>query len=165
MPGFFLAYVLRHMLLLHPLVLQIRLLRVVLLFLWLTLGIPAVRAFHITPCVVPHATTNMPRCCHPIADEFKPSYASVLVYGPDAPAKLAKFRDKEGLSITLLSDADRAVMNAYGAFGEKKLYGKTVTGVIRSTIVVGPTALVEVAQYNVKATGHVAKLLRDLQLT
>lgn len=88
MPGFFLAYVLRHMLLLHPLVLQIRLLRVVLLFLWLTLGIPAVRAFHITPCVVPHATTNMPRCCHPIADEFKPSYASVLVYGPDAPAKL-----------------------------------------------------------------------------
>ena len=89
MPVFFLAYVLRHMLLLHPLVLQIRLLRVVLLFLWFTLGIPAVRAFHITPCVVVHATTtNMPRCCHPIADEFKPSYASVLVYGPDAPAKL-----------------------------------------------------------------------------
>jgi hypothetical protein len=91
MPGFFLAYVLRHMLLLHPLVLQIRLLRVVLLFLWLTLGIPAVRAFHIitpAPCVILHVTTNMPRCCHPIADEFKPSYASVLVYGPDAPAKL-----------------------------------------------------------------------------
>jgi len=87
MPVFFPVYVIRHMLLLHPRV--IRLLRVVLLFLGFIFGIPAVRAFHITPRVVLHATTtNMPRCCHPIADEFKPSYASVLVYGPDAPAKL-----------------------------------------------------------------------------
>ena len=56
-------------------------------------------------------------------------------------------------------------MEAYGAWGQKQLYGKTVTGVIRSTIVVGPTGLVEVAQYNVRATGHVAKLIRDLSLS
>ncbi|WP_406831536.1 thioredoxin-dependent thiol peroxidase [Pedococcus sp. KACC 23699] len=88
----------------------------------------------------------------------------VLGISPDAPAKLAKFRDKEGLSITLLSDADRAVMNAYGAFGEKKLYGKTVEGVIRSTVVVDEEGNVSHAFYNVKATGHVAKLRRDLGL-
>ncbi len=88
----------------------------------------------------------------------------VLGISPDAPAKLAKFRDKEGLSITLLSDADRAVMNAYGAFGEKKLYGKTVEGVIRSTVVVDEEGKVSHAFYNVKATGHVAKLRRDLGL-
>ncbi|OLP72227.1 peroxiredoxin, partial [Salmonella enterica subsp. enterica serovar Javiana] len=57
----------------------------------------------------------------------------VLGVSPDTPAKLAKFREKDGLTITLLSDADRAVMTAWGAFGEKKLYGKTVEGVIRST--------------------------------
>ncbi|MGN6577155.1 MAG: thioredoxin-dependent thiol peroxidase, partial [Nocardioides sp.] len=59
----------------------------------------------------------------------------VLGISPDKPEKLAKFREKDGLSITLLSDADKAVMQQYGAFGEKKLYGKTVEGVIRSTVV------------------------------
>ena len=88
----------------------------------------------------------------------------VLGISPDAPAKLAKFRDRDALSITLLSDPDRAVMKAYGAFGEKKLYGKVVNGVIRSTFVVDEAGLVELAQYNVKATGHVAKLRRDLGL-
>ena len=68
------------------------------------------------------------------------------------------------LTITLLSDADKSVMNAYGAFGEKKLYGKTVEGVIRSTFVVDEDGKLELAQYNVKATGHVAKLRRDLGL-
>jgi thioredoxin-dependent peroxiredoxin len=88
----------------------------------------------------------------------------VLGISPDAPAKLAKFREKDGLTIRLLSDADRSVMAAYGAFGEKKLYGKVVNGVIRSTFVVDEDGTIELAQYNVKATGHVAKLRRDLAL-
>jgi peroxiredoxin Q/BCP len=88
----------------------------------------------------------------------------VLGISPDSPAKLAKFRERDGLTITLLSDADRAAMTAYDAFGEKKLYGKTVQGVIRSTFVVDPEGRIEQAQYNVKATGHVAKLRRDLAL-
>jgi peroxiredoxin Q/BCP len=89
----------------------------------------------------------------------------VLGISPDAPAKLAKFREKDGLTITLLSDADREVMQAYGAYGEKKLYGKTVEGVIRSTFVVDEDGTIALAQYNVKATGHVAKLRRDLGLS
>ena len=88
----------------------------------------------------------------------------VLGVSPDKPEKLAKFREKEHLTITLLSDADKSVMTAWGAFGEKKLYGKVVTGVIRSTVVVGEDGTVELAQYNVKATCHVAKLRRDLGL-
>jgi thioredoxin-dependent peroxiredoxin len=88
----------------------------------------------------------------------------VLGISPDTPAKLAKFREKDGLTIRLLSDADRSVMAAYGAFGEKKLYGKLVNGVIRSTFVVDEDGTIELAQYNVKATGHVAKLRRDLAL-
>jgi peroxiredoxin Q/BCP len=88
----------------------------------------------------------------------------VLGISPDAPAKLAKFRDKDALSITLLSDADKSVMTSYAAFGEKKLYGKVVEGVIRSTFVIDEKGNVELAQYNVKATGHVAKLRRDLGL-
>jgi peroxiredoxin Q/BCP len=86
----------------------------------------------------------------------------VLGISKDSPAKLAKFREKDGLTITLLSDEDKSVMNAYGAFGEKKLYGKTVEGVLRSTFVVDEQGNIELAQYNVKATGHVAKLRRDL---
>jgi peroxiredoxin Q/BCP len=88
----------------------------------------------------------------------------VLGISPDKPEKLAKFRDKDGLTITLLSDADRTVMDSYGAFGEKKLYGKTVEGVLRSTVVVDEDGKVSHAWYNVKATGHVAKLRRDLGL-
>ena len=84
----------------------------------------------------------------------------MLGISPDKPEKLAKFRERDHLAITLLSDQDKAVMNAYGAFGEKKMYGKTVQGVIRSTFVVDEEGKVEVAQYNVKATGHVAKLRR-----
>nr|WP_243732144.1 thioredoxin-dependent thiol peroxidase [Nocardioides ochotonae] len=88
----------------------------------------------------------------------------VIGISPDKPEKLAKFREKDGLSITLLSDPDKQVMKDYGAFGEKKLYGKVVEGVIRSTIVVDEDGKVFLAQYNVKATGHVAKLKRDLAL-
>ncbi len=88
----------------------------------------------------------------------------VLGISPDKPEKLARFREKDGLTITLLSDPDRETLLAYGAFGEKKLYGKTVQGVIRSTFVVDEEGRIELAQYNVKASGHVAKLRRDLGL-
>ena len=92
--------------------------------------------------------------------------AGVAVVGisPDKPAKLREFREKHGLPFPLLGDPERKVLEAYGAWGEKQLYGKTVTGVIRSTIVISDRGEVEHAFYNVKATGHVAKLLRDLKL-
>jgi len=86
----------------------------------------------------------------------------VLGISPDKPEKLAKFRERDGLTITLLSDPDKKVMQEYAAFGKKMMYGKEVTGVIRSTLVVDEDGRVELAQYNVKATGHVAKLRRDL---
>ena len=88
----------------------------------------------------------------------------VLGISPDKPAKLAKFRERDGLTITLLSDPDKLVMKEYAAFGEKKLYGKTVVGVKRSTFVIDADGKIERAMYNVKATGHVAKLRRDLGL-
>jgi peroxiredoxin Q/BCP len=87
---------------------------------------------------------------------------TVLGISPDQPAKLAKFRDKEGLTFPLLSDPDHAVLEAYGAFGEKKLYGKTVVGVIRSTFVVDADGKIDTAMYGVKATGHVARLRTQL---
>ena len=97
-------------------------------------------------------------------DALQAAGYTVLGVSPDKPEKLAKFRERDHLTITLLSDPDKSVMRSYGAFGEKKLYGKVVEGVIRSTIVVGTEGDVELAQYNVKATGHVAKLRRDLGL-
>jgi len=89
---------------------------------------------------------------------------AVVGISPDAPAKLQRFAAAEGLAFPLLSDADHAVAEAYGAWGEKKNYGKTYEGLIRSTVVVGQDGTVELAQYNVRATGHVAKLRRDLGL-
>ncbi len=86
----------------------------------------------------------------------------VIGVSPDQPEKLAKFRDKEDLKVTLVADPDKKVLEAYGAFGEKKLYGKTVVGVIRSTVIVDEQGKVERALYNVKATGHVAKIIKDL---
>jgi len=97
-------------------------------------------------------------------DSLRAAGYEVLGISPDAPAKLARFREHDHLGITLLSDADRAVMTSYGAFGEKTMYGKTVQGVIRSTFVVDEEGRIELAQYNVRATGHVAKLRRDLGL-
>jgi len=88
----------------------------------------------------------------------------VIGVSPDKPEKLGKFREKEHLKVTLLADPEKDVLKAYGAFGEKSLYGKTVVGVIRSTVVVDEQGKVERALYNVKATGHVAKLLRDLEV-
>ena len=97
-------------------------------------------------------------------DSLKAAGYEVLGISPDKPAKLAKFRERDSLTITLLSDPDKEALTAYGAFGEKKLYGKVVEGVIRSTFVVDESGTIELAQYNVKATGHVAKLRRDLGL-
>ena len=88
----------------------------------------------------------------------------VLGISPDKPEKLAKFRERDSLSLALLSDPSKETLAAYGAFGEKKMYGKTVQGVIRSTFVIDEEGTVEIAQYNVKATGHVAKLRQDLGL-
>ncbi|MGA4880544.1 thioredoxin-dependent thiol peroxidase [Streptomyces lydicamycinicus] len=88
----------------------------------------------------------------------------VIGISPDKPEKLAKFREKEELKVTLLGDPDKTVLESYGAFGEKKLYGKTVTGVIRSTVILDEDGKVERALYNVKATGHVAKIIKDLGL-
>lgn len=88
----------------------------------------------------------------------------VVGISPDEPAKLAAFRDAEGITFPLLSDPDKTVLTAWGAFGEKTMYGRTVTGVIRSTFVVDADGTLSAASYNVKATGHVAKLVRDLKL-
>ncbi len=97
-------------------------------------------------------------------DSFASEGFTLLGISPDSPEKLAKFREKEGLTFPLLSDPDKSVLEKYGAYGEKKLYGKTVVGVIRSTFVIDATGKIELAQYAVKATGHVAKLRRDLGL-
>lgn len=88
----------------------------------------------------------------------------IIGVSPDPVEKLMRFRDKENLTITLVSDEDKGVLTAYGAYGPKKLYGKQVVGVIRSTFVIDAEGKVEKASYNVKATGHVAKLRRDLGL-
>ena len=100
------------------------------------------------------------------AAEFAAAGYDVLGISPDDPAKLQKFRAKESLTVTLLADPGRSVLEAYGAWGTKMLYGKEITGVIRSTFVVDVDAAgdgtIAVAQYNVKATGHVAKLRREL---
>ena len=107
--------------------------------------------------------------CTKEACDFRDSLAQlddagfdVLGISPDKPEKLAKFRTAEGLTFPLLSDPDRTVLKAWGAYGEKQNYGKTIMGVIRSTFVVTPEGTIGKALYNVKATGHVARLLKDL---
>jgi peroxiredoxin Q/BCP len=97
-------------------------------------------------------------------DELEGAGYAVVGISPDQPSKLAKFRQRDALTFPLLSDPDHRVLTAYGAWGEKMLYGKKVTGVIRSTVVVDERGIVTNAWYNVKATGHVAKLIRDLHL-
>ena len=109
--------------------------------------------------------------CTTQACDFRDSLSSLQAAGyevvglsPDKPEKLARFRDAEGLTFPLLSDPDKSVLTAYGAYGEKSLYGKTVVGVIRSTFVLDEQGTVTTASYGVKAKGHVAKLRRDLGL-
>lgn len=124
------------------------------------------RGQHVVVYFYPAAGT--PGCTKQACD-FRDSLASLQAHGyrvvgvsPDAVPALARFAEAEDLTFPLASDPDKAVLEAWGAWGEKSLYGKTVTGVIRSTVVVDPEGTVELAQYNVKATGHVAKLRRDL---
>lgn len=124
------------------------------------------RGQHVVVYFYPAAGT--PGCTKQACD-FRDSLASLQAHGyrvvgvsPDAVPALARFAEAEELTFPLASDPDKAVLAAWGAWGEKSLYGKTVTGVIRSTVVVDPEGTVELAQYNVKATGHVAKLRRDL---
>jgi peroxiredoxin Q/BCP len=109
--------------------------------------------------------------CTKQACDFRDSLASLESAGyqlvgisPDPVAKLDKFAARDNLTYPLLSDEDHAVASAYAAWGEKKNYGRTYEGLIRSTIVVDQDGKVAVAQYNVRATGHVAKLRRDLKL-
>ena len=124
------------------------------------------RGRHVVVYFYPAAMT--PGCTKQACD-FRDSLAAlqaagyaVLGISPDQPAKLARFAERDGLAFPLLSDPDREVLAAWGAWGEKSLYGKTVTGVIRSTVVVAPDGTVELARYNVKATGHVASLRKAL---
>jgi peroxiredoxin Q/BCP len=86
----------------------------------------------------------------------------VVGISPDPPAKLAKFVEAEGLTFPLLSDEDRSVLQAWGAYGEKLNYGRRITGVLRSTFVVDPDGKIAKAAYKVRATGHVAKLRKDM---
>jgi peroxiredoxin Q/BCP len=95
---------------------------------------------------------------------FTSSDIQVIGISPDSVNKLATFTERDQLNFPVCSDPDKTVLTEYGAYGEKKLYGKVVTGVIRSTFVISPTGRIEHAMYNVKATGHVAKLIRDLDL-
>jgi peroxiredoxin Q/BCP len=88
----------------------------------------------------------------------------VIGISPDPVAKLALFAEMENLTYPLASDVDRTVLRAYGAWGEKKLYGKVLESVLRSTVVIDEEGRVAVAQYNVKATGHVGRLRRVLHV-
>lgn len=103
--------------------------------------------------------------CTTQACDFRDSLDALVAHGtavlgisPDPPATLAQFVERDAITFPLLSDPDHSVLEAWGAWGEKSLYGKTVVGVIRSTVVVDPDGVVELARYNVKATGHVASL-------
>ncbi|WP_028264684.1 thioredoxin-dependent thiol peroxidase [Arthrobacter sp. MA-N2] len=117
-----------------------------------------------------YPAASTPACAQQACD-FRDSLAvlqaagyEVLGVSPDPVKDLEKFAAEESLTFPLLSDEGHHVADAYAAWGEKKNYGRTYQGLIRSTIVVDPDGKVAVAQYNVRATGHVGKLLRDLKL-
>jgi peroxiredoxin Q/BCP len=129
----------------------------------------ALKDFHGRKVVVYFYPAAKTPGCTKQACDFRDSLDSLAAAGyavvgisPDKPEKLAKFRERDSVTFPLLSDPSRETLQAYGAFGEKTMYGKKVTGVIRSTFVVDEKGKVEVAQYNVRATGHVAKLRKDL---
>lgn len=107
--------------------------------------------------------------CTTQACDFRDSLASlqgagyqVLGVSPDPVSALTKFTESQDLTFPLLSDEDHVVAEAYGAWGEKKNYGKVSEGLIRSTVVLDQDGKVQLAQYNVKATGHVARLREKL---
>ena len=133
-----------------------------------TLTLSDLRGQHVIVYFYPAAMT--PGCTTQACD-FRDSLAALAVKGyavvgvsPDPVGKLAAFVERDHLTFPLVSDVDKQVLMAWGAFGDKVLYGKTVTGVIRSTVVVDPDGKVEIAQYNIKATGHVTRLRRELQI-
>jgi thioredoxin-dependent peroxiredoxin len=117
-----------------------------------------------------YPAANTPGCTKEACDftenlaTFNGAGISVVGISPDKPEKLAKFRADQGLTFPLLSDPEKSTLEAYGAWGEKTMYGRTSVGVIRSTFLVDAEGKVEEAQYGVKATGHVGRLLRDLKL-
>jgi thioredoxin-dependent peroxiredoxin len=130
------------------------------------LRLSELRGRHVVVYFYPRADT--PGCTTEACD-FRDNLASlqgagytVVGISPDTPAQLSKFAEGQSLTFPLLSDPEHAVLEQYGAWGEKTMYGKKVTGVIRSTIVVDPEGKVELARYNVRATGHVASLRRAL---
>lgn len=107
--------------------------------------------------------------CTTEACDFRDSLAQlndagidVLGISPDSPEKLAAFRENHGLTFPLLSDPSKETLVTWGAFGEKKNYGKVVQGVIRSTFLVDEEGKIALAKYNVKATGHVARIIKDV---
>ncbi len=131
-----------------------------------TVSLADFRGRHVVLYFYPAAMT--PGCTTQACD-FRDSLASlqgagyeVVGVSPDKPEKLAAFAERDGLTFPLLSDPGRETLEAYGAWGEKSMYGKKVTGVIRSTVVLDPEGTVELARYNVKATGHVAALRKAL---
>ena len=131
-----------------------------------TVSLADLRGKHVVVYFYPAAMT--PGCTKQACD-FRDSLDALAAQGytvlgvsPDKPEKLAKFVERDGLTFPLLSDPSKETLERWGAWGEKKLYGKTVTGVIRSTVVVDPDGVVEYARYNVKATGHVAALRKAL---
>jgi peroxiredoxin Q/BCP len=133
-----------------------------------TLTLSDLRGEHVVVYFYPAAMT--PGCTTQACD-FRDSLSALTAHGyavvgvsPDPVARLAEFVEHDALTFPLASDVDHRVLEAWGAYGEKTLYGRTVTGVIRSTVVVDPDGKVELAQYNVKANGHVAKLRRDLRI-
>jgi peroxiredoxin Q/BCP len=132
------------------------------------LALHSLRGRKVVLYVYPAAMT--PGCTTQACD-FRDSLGSLKAAGyevvgisPDSPDQLVKFRERDALTFPLVSDPDKAVLTAYGAYGEKQNYGRTVVGVIRSTFVIDEAGRIEKAMYNVKATGHVAKLRRELGL-
>ena len=134
-----------------------------------TLALKDLRGKKVVLYVYPAAMT--PGCTKQACDfrdnlqRFVDAGYAVVGLSPDKPAKLAAFREKESLTFPLLSDESKETLTAYGAFGEKQLYGKTVVGVIRSTFLLDEKGVITHAGYGVKATGHVAKLLKDLGIS
>ena len=131
-----------------------------------SLTLSDLRGEHVVVYFYPAAMT--PGCSTQACD-FRDSLSAlqgkgyrVVGVSPDPVSALAAFTERDGLTFPLVSDLDKSVLTAWGAYGEKKLYGKTVTGVIRSTVVLDPDGVVTLAKYNVKATGHVASLRKQL---
>jgi len=124
------------------------------------------RGRHVVVYFYPAAST--PGCTKQACDfrdnlrELDDAGFAVLGISPDPVAKLQRFRDAQGLNFPLLSDTAKTVLTQWGAYGEKQNYGRTVTGVIRSTFIVDPDGKIARAMYGVRATGHVAKLRKDL---